>query len=1079
MLFALALVVAGCGADDGGLDASTTSTSEANCAPGEMPLDDGRCQPAGLPLDMPCPPGEMPLEGGGCQPAGLPPDMPCAPGEMPLEGGGCQPAGLPPDMPCAPGEMPLPGGSCQRAGVPPVACGQGFEPDGQRGCTPVLPEGPCPPGQMAIPGESECHEVAPCGEGDYGPIPVDETTQFVNAAYTGTDSDGTRDKPWKRIQDGIDRARLGAIVAVAAGRYAEDLVIRSRRVRLWGRCPALVEVIGTGARVETLAILDGNASGSEVRALAITGPGFGIGMSGASDVLVDHAWIHDTQSEGILVEDSLGPTSVEVKASLIEATKRIAVFVISAEATIDTTVVRGTQPDSGGEYGAGIIAQNSARKRATLTLRRSVVEHNHDTGVIVTGSDATIEATVVRDTQPDGRGRFGRGLSIGDDPDTLERSNVTVLASFLSHNHEFGILVTGSETTIEATVVRDTQPESDGTGGAGIEIENDGRGARATLALRASLLENNHGVGLRVEGSDATVEATAVRGTKPTSDATPGRGVEVFNARKEQATLALRASLVENNHNSGVVIVGAIADIEATTLRGTQPEDQARDAVGITVAGDADTGERAQLALRASLLEQNQYVGAFILGSDATIETTIVRDTQPDSEGIGGDGIVIQEYLRERANASLRAVLLSQNHELGVLVDGSDATLEATVVRDTQQNRDGTMGFGIAIEHQHGRSNVTLRSSVVEKNRAFGISVVGSDATLEATVVRDTQPNRDGAFGRGMAAFVDPDTQERSNVTLRTSLLDRNHDLGALVSGSDATFEATIVRDTRPASNGGAGYGIEIHNDGDTGERAKMTLRSSVVERNHEIGVLMSGSDTTIEATVVRDTQPGDDEDGSGIAIQDNGDTRERANVMLRASLVERNHNSGVLVLGSDATVEATVVRDTQPSRKGWRGHGIHIQDNDETLQRATATLRSVLVEQNHAFGVTVFSSDATIEASVVRDTQAGGDGTRGDGIAVQFDTQPATATITSTAVEANARAGISNFSAAVVLVSSTVQCNRIDLNGEDLVEGQPFSFDGSTENRCGCGGEADPTCAVLSRNLSPPEPISPVDPSR
>ncbi|WP_437752274.1 right-handed parallel beta-helix repeat-containing protein [Sorangium sp. So ce1389] len=1077
-LFALAVMTAGCGDDD--TAPGPSDTGPATCAPGEAPLDDGRCQPAGLPLDMPCPPGEMPLDGGRCQPAGLPPDMPCPPGEMPLDGGGCQPAGVPPDMPCAPGEMPLPSGSCQRAGVPPVACGQGFEPDGRRGCEPILPEGMCPPGQMAIPGDVDCEEVAPCGDGDYGSIPVDATTQFVNGAYAGTDSDGTRAKPWKRIQEGIDHARASAIVAVAAGIYAEDLRVRARRVRLWGRCPSLVEVVGTGEEVATLAVVEGAASGSEVRALAITGPGLGFFTTGASDVIVEHVWIHDTRSEGLHVEDTLGPTSVAVRASLIEGAEDVAVGLIGSETTFETTVIRDTQPGRDGTFGVGIVSQNSAQGRARLALRRSLLEQNRTIGVYILGSDATIEATVLRDTQPDSDGMLGRGLEIEYYPETLERANVTVRESLLEHNHEFGVFVAASDATIETTVVRDTQPHSDGTGGAAIEIEDDGRGRRAALALRTSLLENNLGTGLRIEGSDATVEATVVRGTQPSSGGSLGRAVEVLSTRKERAALSLRTSLLEHNHDTGVLVEGASAEVEATVVRDTEPAGQGTDGIGIRAQGDRETGERALLTLRASLLEQNRYLGVHVLGSDATIEESVVRDTQPHSDGTAGHGIAIQHFpaTRERAKATLRAVRLSQNHEVGVLVAGSDATIEATVVRDTRANRDGSGGYGVAIQYERGRSEVAIRASSLEKNREFGISVHASDATIEATVVRDTQSNGEGAFGRGVGVFDDPDTHERAKVALRTSLVDQNHDLGVLVSGSDATLEATVVRGTRPSSDTRMGRGIEIHADHDTLARAKATLRFSVVEHNHDTGVLVAGSDATVEATVVRDTQPGNVGGGSGIVIQDDDETHERSTVALHSALVERNHDIGVVVLGSDATVDATVVRDTQPRRDGWGGHGIHVQENQQTHERATATLRGVLVEHNHSFGVTIFDSDAAIEASAVRATQGARDETRGDGIAVRSYGLPANATITSTVVDSNARAGISSFSAAVVLVSSAVQCNRIDLNGEDLVEGQPFTFDGSKENLCGCGDEAHPTCAVLSANLSPPEPISPARPT-
>src|SRR5690348_9122716 len=94
VLLALAFILAACG----GPDENSSSTGSPDAGPAT------------------CPPGELPLEGGGCQEAGLPPGVT---------------AGLPPDMPCPPGELPLDGGGCQPAGVPPDACGKGFEPDGQ------------------------------------------------------------------------------------------------------------------------------------------------------------------------------------------------------------------------------------------------------------------------------------------------------------------------------------------------------------------------------------------------------------------------------------------------------------------------------------------------------------------------------------------------------------------------------------------------------------------------------------------------------------------------------------------------------------------------------------------------------------------------------------------------------------------------------------------------------------------------------------------------------------------------------------------------------------------------------------
>jgi hypothetical protein len=308
---------------------------------------------------------------------------------------------------------------------------------------------------------------------------------------------------------------------------------------------------------------------------------------------------------------------------------------------------------------------------------------------------------------------------------------------------------------------------------------------------------------------------------------------------------------------------------------------------------------------------------------------------------------------------------------------------------------------------------------------------------------------------------------------LRTSLLEQNHEAGVRIQVSEATIEATVIRNTQPNSDGIYGRGIDV-TEAPSGERATLTLRRSLIEQNHDIGVIVVGSDATIEATVVRNTQPrSDGRGGRGISIQS---TNERAKAMLRSSLVEQNHDVGVIVFGSDATIETTVVHNTQPESAERAGQGIVIHDDPDTHERAKVTLRSSLVEQNHDFGVAVWGSDATIEATVVRDTQQLSDGAFGDGIAVISLGAPTTAAITSTKIEANARAGISNFSSAVILVSSTVECNKFDLDGEEVGNDQPFTFDGSKGNLCGCE-TLDRTCPVLSANLRPPEPIAPIQP--
>ncbi|MBW2524772.1 MAG: hypothetical protein JRI23_11380, partial [Deltaproteobacteria bacterium] len=231
------------------------------------------------------------------------------------------PADEPPPGGCEGGQLSLVEEECVPVGAAPASCAAGFVFDAG-GCEPVLPPASCPPGQLAVPGETECRLVAPCGEGTWGDIPVDETTHFVDRSYTGGASNGTAEQPWTGINDAVEAAPPGALVAIAAGRYQEDLYVL-KSLRFWGRCPELVEIAGAGVEVGALDI---RGPDSEVHTLAITGPGVGYVQTTATGVLVDRVWIHDTGSRGVTLQDDFGAPTTEFRGSLIEGSGRGAAF---------------------------------------------------------------------------------------------------------------------------------------------------------------------------------------------------------------------------------------------------------------------------------------------------------------------------------------------------------------------------------------------------------------------------------------------------------------------------------------------------------------------------------------------------------------------------------------------------------------------------------------------------------------------------------------------------------------------------------------------------------------------------------
>jgi hypothetical protein len=288
---------------------------------------------------------------------------------------------------------------------------------------------------MAIPGETECREVAPCGDGDYGDIPVDGTTQFVNTAYAGDDSDGTQQRPWTTIGEGVEAAAPGDIVAVAAGIYPETLTIE-KRVRLWGRCPALVELTGTEAA--TIQILDGGASATEIRDLSVNGTSCGICMNGAHDVLIDRVWVHDTGDSAIGIYGTIAKTEgAKVSRSLVEQVQRIGIGVQGSNATVEATVIRDVSKT---DLAIGLIAEpgypEHGYRAASLVTSRSVVERPGEFGVAIASSQATIESTVIREAAL-------VGFQIEYYPDPEPPARATIRASIIERSVEIGAAALG------------------------------------------------------------------------------------------------------------------------------------------------------------------------------------------------------------------------------------------------------------------------------------------------------------------------------------------------------------------------------------------------------------------------------------------------------------------------------------------------------------------------------------------------------------------------------------------------------------------------------------------------------------
>lgn len=545
---------------------------------------------------------------------------------------------------CAPGEQPLEAGGCLPAGVPPDGCGVGFVANDRAGCDAVMPDVACGPGLVALPGETKCHAIAPCGNERWADdLPDEPGTEFVDAAFTGT-SDGSEAAPWKTIQEGVDAAAPGALVAVAAGAYGRT-VVAGKAVRLWGKCPAEVGLTAT-LLFDAALELGAGSDGSLARGLALSGDGFGAYVSGAEDVKLERVWIHDTKGYGVYVDDVFGPASVAVSTSLVEAATIVGIIVEGATASIEDTAVTGTRPFND-DFGNGVLVLKSRKSGAAAgaTITHCVIEENHTLGVQIAGAEVEVDSTLVRNNLENVITKeSGDGFDIADDDEWHEPSKVGIHRSVIEQNLDTGVFVRASEATLDATVVRATKPRvSDSEFGRGVELVA-GPAGRARVTLRQSLVHDNHEMGVMVTSSDLVVESAIVLETQPNAATqAEGFGIYIQKGSGERADGKIRWSVVRSNHDIGIAVAGSDAEILGSVVEGTLARvSDGAFGRGIQVQLDLDDNDRGVASIASTLVADNVEGGVMVFGADVTLDASWVRGTRARaSTGEYGDGVVV------------------------------------------------------------------------------------------------------------------------------------------------------------------------------------------------------------------------------------------------------------------------------------------------------------------------------------------------------------------------------------------------------------------------------------------------------
>jgi hypothetical protein len=224
-------------------------------------------------------------------------------------------------------------------------------------------------------------------------------------------------------------------------------------------------------------------------------------------------------------------------------------------------------------------------------------------------------------------------------------------------------------------------------------------------------------------------------------------------------------------------------------------------------------------------------------GSKVNIASSVIRRSRLDKQGAGGFGVNGQG-----GDATITGSAFIENADTGIRAYKSATfTVDRTVVRGTKPGDRGR-GYGMVASTN---AKLTASRMVIAETEGVGIVCQGSSATVTDTIVRAQRHSPDGDFGDGAYVFGG------GTLTLtRVGLID-NARSGADIfdAKTEATFDHVLVSGTKPMAGGGMGLGIAIG----FGAHASIGS-SLVTGNHHTGIYAFDGSTLDLRDSAIRDT---------------------------------------------------------------------------------------------------------------------------------------------------------------------------------------------------------------------------------
>lgn len=326
--------------------------------------------------------------------------------------------------------------------------------------------------------------------------------------------------------------------------------------------------------------------------------------------------------------------------------------------------------------------------------------------------------------------------------------------------------------------------------------------ADADALIEDVVIAGGRDMGVAILRGPATLRRISIRGIRPVSDGSFGRGVHAQSPLViERAEISGHADAALSATRPGTVVAARDLAIHDSTA-----------SAGRSAGGGVFVDQGARVVIERASLERTHRYALAVQHTDATVEAhdVIVRDPVAGSQS---DACV---YSIAGGRASLDRVLLHRCHEFAINTDAA-VTARDLVVRDVLRGEPSGPTGGRGLEVDLG-ATIEFDRVVIERTAGAAMVAGGTGTRIDALdlSIRDTYEPPDGAARPdGEGVFI----QEGAAVTLTRTHIERAWVVGvAAVNGGSATLVDVAVSGIRSSPCAAttcpeiqAGFGLTAH----------------------------------------------------------------------------------------------------------------------------------------------------------------------------------------------------------------------------------------------------------------------------